>query len=96
MAAEEAATKTAALITANIKEELNGTPYACDLIQSLTGGTANFIYRGQLSKPLEDGTREVVIKHGEGFIASLPSFQLTTSRCVRTQHHPLQGFFLPY
>lgn len=69
-------------ISAAVWDELDGTQYACAELKPLTGGTANFIFRGVLSKPLQDGTMEVVVKHGEGYVASHPDFKLSTSRCV--------------
>jgi hypothetical protein len=70
-------------ILARVKQELEGTPYACSSLRPLTGGTCNFIYHGILHRPLPDGTREIAIKHGEGYVASHPEFHLSTSRCVR-------------
>lgn len=61
---------------------LKGTLYECTDLVPLTGGTANFIYKARLVTPLEDGTTEVAVKHGEEYIASTPDFSLTTDRCV--------------
>lgn len=69
-------------IAANITEQLAITRLACSTLTPLTGGTANFIFKGQLLKPLNDGTAEVVIKHGEGYSASHTGLQLSTDRCV--------------
>ncbi|KAI1144537.1 kinase-like domain-containing protein [Hypoxylon sp. FL0543] len=68
-------------ITSKVLESLKGTPYEASSLDVLSGGTANFIYRATLSKPLQDGTKEVVIKHSEDYIANNPSFKLTLSRC---------------
>ena len=67
---------------ASVSRELAGTPYEASCLEKLTGGTANFIFRATLKQPLADGTTEVAIKHGEGFVAQIPSFALTTARCV--------------
>lgn len=72
-----------------ILDELRGTKYACSSLTALSGGNANFIFRGVLQKPLEDGTTEVAIKHGQGYVASNPDFKITTDRCVRPRLHPL-------
>lgn len=65
-----------------IWKEISNTPYACSSLTRLTGGTGNFVYRGTLSHPLQDGTRTVVIKHAEDYVASQPEFKLSTTRCV--------------
>ncbi|ORY69660.1 kinase-like domain-containing protein [Pseudomassariella vexata] len=61
---------------------LEGTKYASTSLDPLAGGTGNFLYRAQLCHPLDDSTKEVVVKHGEGFAASSPNFQLPTDRCL--------------
>lgn len=69
-------------LSEDVLRELGSTEYACSSLKPLSGGTANFIFRGTLTKPLSDGTREVAVKHGEGFVASMPDFQIPTTRCV--------------
>ncbi|KAI1457119.1 kinase-like domain-containing protein [Annulohypoxylon moriforme] len=69
-------------ITASVLETLKGTLYEASSLEVLSGGTANFIYRVTLSKPLEDGTQNVLVKHSEGYIANTPDFKLTLSRCL--------------
>ncbi|KAM7194682.1 Protein kinase-like domain containing protein [Naviculisporaceae sp. PSN 640] len=71
-----------ATIAANIKSELHETPYRCTSLDPLSGGNANFVFRGNLDPevgwfPFE----EVLIKHGEPFVRSDTSFSLPTSRC---------------
>lgn len=76
---------TADEIKTKTLEWLNGTRFAADSIEPLSGGTANFIYRARLRQPLVEATTEVIIKHGEGFVASSPDFSITTDRCVRQE-----------
>ncbi|KAI1631080.1 kinase-like domain-containing protein [Biscogniauxia mediterranea] len=68
-------------VTYRILKDLQNTPFAASSLDVLPGGTANFIYRAKLGTPLEDGTKEVLIKHGEDYIASNPTVNLTSSRC---------------
>lgn len=65
-----------------VQEWLQDGPYACTSLNKLSGGTANFVYRGTLAAPLQDGSKTVVIKHTEGYVAQSPNFKLTTTRCV--------------
>lgn len=65
-----------------VQQELASTPYKATSLTPLTGGTANFIYKATLEQPLPDGTAEVAVKHGQGYVASRPSFAIPTSRCV--------------
>lgn len=65
-----------------ILKELSKTPYVCSSLTRLTGGTGNFVFRGVLSQPLQDGTKTVIIKHAEDYVASNPDFPLSTTRCV--------------
>lgn len=73
---------TADEIASQITKELGQTAFACTSLTPLSGGHANFIFRGKLQKPLDDGTAEIAIKHGEGFVALSPGLKLSTSRCV--------------
>ena len=74
--------KTTDEIKSEVFEWLKGTRYASTSLEPLLGGSANFIYRAHLSEPLEDGTAEVLVKHGEGYMASHPANKLATDRCV--------------
>ncbi|KAJ4391434.1 hypothetical protein N0V93_005051 [Gnomoniopsis smithogilvyi] len=69
-------------IATRITKELASTTFGCSVLTPLSGGTANFIFKGQLLKPLDDGTTEVVVKHGEGYSASSSSLKLSTDRCT--------------
>ena len=71
-----------AKLTEEVLGELSGTDYACSSLKPLSGGTANFIFKGTLTTPLPDGTKEVAVKHGENYIASMPDFQIPLTRCV--------------
>ncbi|TVY41389.1 4-hydroxytryptamine kinase [Lachnellula subtilissima] len=64
-----------------VQISLSHGPYACASLTKLSGGTANFVYRGTLIKPLEDGTKTIVIKHTEPYVASNPNFKLASTRC---------------
>ncbi|KAF5636171.1 phosphotransferase enzyme family [Fusarium sp. NRRL 52700] len=60
---------------------LNTTPYAASLLEPLAGGQANFTYRAHLINPLDDDTTEVVVKHGEPYMAHHPANAITVDRC---------------
>lgn len=78
-----AAAQSQAEIQSKVLCSLEGTPFAAKSLVPLSGGTANFIYLADLVQP-HNGVAHVLVKHGEGFLASNPGFQLTTSRCVRS------------
>lgn len=65
-----------------VGKELEGTEYAVSSLTPLSGGTANFIYLAKLHKPLPGGVSEVVLKHGEAYVALHPDFKLEMVRCV--------------
>lgn len=62
---------------------LQGTRYASKSITPLSGGTVNFTFLVDLSEPLEDGTEQVVVKHGEPFVGHTPSYKVSLARIVR-------------
>lgn len=89
MADEESIFKT-------LLKELSQTRYACSELTKLNGGTANFLYRGNLLKPLDtqdgvagEGTKTVVVKHSEGFSPGNRNFLLDVTRCVMISSTPL-------
>nr|QCL09110.1 DmxR19 [Cryptosporiopsis sp. 8999] len=65
-----------------IAQELSETLYACSSLTLLSGGTANFLFRGVLAQPLQDGTKTIIIKHSKEFVSANRHFQLDVSRCV--------------
>ncbi len=77
-----AAPKTAEKIKSEIFEWLRKTKYEANSLEPLSGGSANFIYRAKLRTPLEDGTTDVLLKHGEGYMAVAPGNEISTERCL--------------
>jgi hypothetical protein len=77
-----AAPKTSDEIKTEIFKWVKGTRYASISLEPLSGGSANFIYRAHLSTSLEDGTTDVLVKHGEGYMAVAPANKISTNRCV--------------
>jgi hypothetical protein len=69
-------------IDAKVQKSLEGTPFASSSLKKLSGGSVNWIYHAKLAKPLEDGTLEVAVKHGERHMATKPDFELDLLRCV--------------
>jgi hypothetical protein len=69
-------------ILSKVKSDLAETLYEVVSLRPLAGGSANFVFHAVLAKPLEDGTVDVVVKHGEGFVATQPGFPIPTARCV--------------
>jgi hypothetical protein len=65
-----------------IEKELSQTRYSCLSLSPLSGGSANFLFRGTLSQPLEDGSQTVIIKHSKEFVSVNRNFHLDVSRCV--------------
>ncbi|KAF7436409.1 Carboxy-terminal domain (CTD) phosphatase [Pleurotus ostreatus] len=60
------------LITVSgVKEYLEGTRFECSDALPLSGGTANFIYRISLLRPVE-GHSSLILKHGRPFVGNIP------------------------
>lgn len=83
------------LIVQALLQELSQTRYACSDLTKLNGGTANFLYRGNLLQPLDpqDGAtgttgKTVVVKHSEGFSPGNRDFLLDVTRCVMILRSP--------
>ncbi|KAG5973581.1 hypothetical protein E4U55_000394 [Claviceps digitariae] len=73
--------KSPRVIEAAVRQHLAGTQYAVLSLTPLSGGTANFLYRAELQNPLAGGVAEVLVKHGEEYVAQHPSVALTKIRC---------------
>ncbi|KAM7195407.1 hypothetical protein V8F33_006748 [Rhypophila sp. PSN 637] len=73
------------------QDNLSKTRYACSSVTRLTGGTANYVYRGTLMKPLSwpdadnggPAKTTVIIKHSTDFIH--PASTSLTDRPTNTQ-----------
>ena len=76
-----------------VAQALEATPYSCKTLQRLSGGSVNFVFRGELQQPVrkEDGTlaKSVVIKFSKGYLPGNTSFLLDISRCVRVYSDPV-------
>ena len=78
--------KTTDEIKTEVFEFLRNTRYASTSLDPLPGGAANFIYRATLSTQLDDGTTEVLIKHGEPYMAVASENKISIDRCVLESH----------
>ncbi|KAL4907442.1 hypothetical protein BDW74DRAFT_124355 [Aspergillus multicolor] len=74
--------ETNAKVQEAVAAGLSSGPFACSSLTRLSGGTANFVYRGNLSQPLADGTKTVIVKHAEDYLASNAEFKLSAKRCL--------------
>ena len=73
-------------VSSKLLDSLKDSIYACRSLEKQSGGTANYVFRGILAKPLElDGCNTVVIKHTPPYVAAHPNFKLTATRCVSFQ-----------
>lgn len=75
-------------IDIKVKDSLKGTRFEASELASLSGGSVNWTYVATLAQPLEDGTRQVMVKHGETHMMTKPDFALTLIRCVRAAYIP--------
>ncbi|KAJ3460940.1 hypothetical protein MRS44_011807 [Fusarium solani] len=68
-------------VDAKVQRALVGTKFEPSSLTKLSGGSVNWIYLANLSTPPDDGTTEVLVKHGEPWMASKPEFPLAMLRC---------------
>lgn len=73
-------------ISVSVKGVLLATPYTCSSLSRMTGGTANFTFRGIFDTPLTLSGGELVttavIKKATGFAAINKNFALDARRSV--------------
>lgn len=69
-------------ISLKIKNELAETSYACSSLEPLSGGTANFLFRGYLVGLSPSRSQTIIVKHTKEFVSVNRDFQLDVSRCV--------------
>ncbi|KAI1159877.1 kinase-like domain-containing protein [Nemania serpens] len=75
-------------IVSNISQELSATPFACSSLTRLTNGTTNFVFRGELTKPISVGgseggrsdTTTVIIKYAAPYAAVNKNLAIDASR----------------
>ncbi|KAJ5136831.1 hypothetical protein N7448_005385, partial [Penicillium atrosanguineum] len=60
-----------------IAKQILHTPFACSSLSRLSGGNANFVYRGKPSS----SPNSIVIKHSKDYGAFNPNFKLDAKRC---------------
>lgn len=81
-------------IFSKVLQGLSGTPYACSSLTQLTNGTTNFVFRGELVKPIptDNGSGStattVIIKHSAEFAALNKDLPIDASRVVCTSRAP--------
>lgn len=74
-------TESLSEIDAKVKKSLEHTAFECSSLKPLSGGSVNWAYLLTLSKPLDNGAAEVMVKHGETHMMSKPEVALTLVRC---------------
>lgn len=60
----------------DLPDILRRLSYDCSHLERLSGGTANFVFRGTRDSD------SVIVKHTKDYIASNREFQLPAERCV--------------
>jgi len=77
---------------AQVYEALSATRYACSSLARLTNGTTNFVFRGQLARPVVEGNEDgntvtattVIVKHRAAHAALNNNLPIDASRAVCT------------
>jgi hypothetical protein len=55
--------------TEGIQAYLTQTPFVASSIEHLSGGSANYVFRANLSFPDQGGRQSVIVKYASGFVA---------------------------
>ena len=74
-----------------VKESLTDTPYEASTLTRLSGGSVNWTYAATLAKPLDDGTKQVFVKHVESRMKARPDTVLSLDRAVSSDHLEATG-----
>ncbi|KAF3395741.1 hypothetical protein F1880_007292 [Penicillium rolfsii] len=61
-----------------VEQQLAQSSFPCSSLDRLSGGTANFVFRGT---PLNGDPESIIIKHTKNYLASNASFKLDAERC---------------
>lgn len=71
----------------DLLQQLENTAFACSSLIRLSGGSANYVYRGILihAMPARDNAwdmESVIVKYSLGYVPGNAGFKLDLSRCV--------------
>jgi 5-methylthioribose kinase len=66
----------------SILEALRPTRWKLSRLERISGGNANFTYRGTLKKPDKDSYDTIIIKHAEPFVALNQEWKIDVGRSV--------------
>ena len=71
-------------IASSIVQALKKTPWRLSRIERITGGNANFTYRGWLKKPAgyKESYDTIIIKHAEPYVALNQEWKVDVTRSV--------------
>jgi len=74
-------------IKEKVYDFLSETRYACSELSPLSGGSANFVFRGVLRVPVSSSAPEekvevVIVKYSAAFLFVARAFSIDLSRCV--------------
>lgn len=68
----------------HIMKALEGTPYECWHLAPMSGGSVNFVFRGDLSAPAPcDPYMIAIVKKYTNRLSCSSNFEIDLSRCVR-------------
>jgi 5-methylthioribose kinase len=69
-------------IAKDIQQALKKTRWKLSKLERLSGGNANFTYRGWLKKPDKDSYDTIIIKHAEPYVALSKEWKIDVGRAV--------------